>query len=212
MTVFALLVDGRLGSALAPPIGPLHLMSVSASGLRRPNRSGRASSKGWSSAVSDVHNGWRHAITRVLGSSWQRCRVHWIRNALARLEGPAHPGRRRDPPSFPATLCHKRRTRPGATSPTRCRTLAQTRCRTLAQTRCPDGRERADVLAYMAVPAQHRTKLHSTNPLERLNKEVKGRADVVGIFPNEASITRLLGAVPLEQNDEWLLQCRYMQI
>jgi putative transposase len=54
--------------------------------------------------------------------------------------------------------------------------------------------------------------LHSTNPLERLNKEVKRRADVVGIFPNEASITRLIGAVLLEQNDEWLLQHRYMQI
>ena len=66
-----------------------------------------------------------------------------------------------------------------------------------------------DVLAYLAFPAQHRTKLHSTNPLERLNKEVKRRADVVGIFPNEASITRLIGAVLLEQNDEWLLQCRY---
>ena len=69
-----------------------------------------------------------------------------------------------------------------------------------------------DVLAYLAFPAQHRTKLHSTNPLERLNKEVKRRADVVGIFPNEASITRLIGAVLLEQNDEWLLQCRYRQI
>jgi len=69
-----------------------------------------------------------------------------------------------------------------------------------------------DVLAYMAFPFQHRTKLHSTNPLERLNKEVKRRADAVGIFPNEASITRLIGAVLLEQNDEWLIQHRYMQI
>ena len=68
------------------------------------------------------------------------------------------------------------------------------------------------VLAYMAFPAQHRTKLHSTNPLERLNKEVKRRADVVGIFPNEASITRLIGAVLLEANDEWQLQHRYMQL
>ena len=67
-------------------------------------------------------------------------------------------------------------------------------------------------IGYMTFPSQHRTKLHSTNPLERLNKEVKRRADVVGIFPNEASITRLIGAVLLEQNDEWLLQCRYMQI
>ena len=69
-----------------------------------------------------------------------------------------------------------------------------------------------DVLAYLAFPAQHRTKLHSTNPLERLNKEVKRRADVVGIFPNEASIMRLIGAVLLEQNDEWQQQHRYMQL
>jgi len=69
-----------------------------------------------------------------------------------------------------------------------------------------------DVLAYMTFPEQHRVKLHSTNPLERLNKEVKRRADVVGIFPNEDSIIRLIGAVVLEQNDEFQLQNRYMQI
>ena len=70
----------------------------------------------------------------------------------------------------------------------------------------------ADVLAYMAFPAQHRAKLHSTNPLERLDKEVKRRADVVGIFPCEASITRLIGAVLLEANDEWQPQHRYMLV
>jgi putative transposase len=64
----------------------------------------------------------------------------------------------------------------------------------------------------MSFPAQHRTKLHSTNPLERLNKEIKRRADVVGIFPNEDSIRRLIGAVLLEANDDWQLQHRYMQI
>ena len=69
-----------------------------------------------------------------------------------------------------------------------------------------------DVLAYMAFPAQYRTKLHSTNPLERLNKEVKRRADVVGIFPSEASIIRLIGAVLLEANDEWQMQHRYMGV
>ena len=69
-----------------------------------------------------------------------------------------------------------------------------------------------DVLAYMAFPRQHRTKLHSTNPIERLNKEVKRRADVVGIFPNEASITRLIGAVLFEQNDEWQTASRYMMV
>jgi len=69
-----------------------------------------------------------------------------------------------------------------------------------------------DVLAYMTFPEQHRVKLHNTNPLERLNKEVKRRAVVVGIFPNEDSIIRLGGAVLLEQNDEYQLQHRYMQI
>lgn len=70
----------------------------------------------------------------------------------------------------------------------------------------------ANVIAYIAFPSQHRTKLHSTNPLKRLNKEVKRRADVVGIFPNEDSNVRLIGAVLLEANDKWQLQHRYMQI
>ena len=69
----------------------------------------------------------------------------------------------------------------------------------------------ADVLAHLDFPSQHRTKIHSTSPLERLNKEVNRRADVVGIFPNEGAIVRLIGAVLLEANDEWQLQHRYMQ-
>ena len=70
----------------------------------------------------------------------------------------------------------------------------------------------ADVLSHMDFPVQHRTKLHSTNRLERLNKEVKRRAAVVGVLPNEGAIVRLIGAVLLEANDEWQLQHRYMQI
>ena len=70
-----------------------------------------------------------------------------------------------------------------------------------------------DVLAYMSFPPQHRVKLHSTNPLERLNGEIKRRTEVVGIFPNEAAITRLVGAILLEQNDEWAVQrARYVTL
>lgn len=70
-----------------------------------------------------------------------------------------------------------------------------------------------DVLAYMSFPKEHRVKLHSTNPIERLNGEIKRRIDVVGIFPNDAAVARLVGALLLEQNDEWAVQCgRYMTL
>ena len=70
-----------------------------------------------------------------------------------------------------------------------------------------------DVLAYMTFPKEHRAKLHSTNPIERLNGEIKRRTDVIGIFPNDAAITRLVGALLLEQNDEWAVQrARYMTL
>ena len=74
-------------------------------------------------------------------------------------------------------------------------------------------RNEEDVLACMTFPQQHRTRLHSTNPIERLNGEIKRRTDVVGIFPNEASIRRLVGAILMEQTEEWTVQRgRYMTL
>ena len=155
--------------------------------------------------ISDAHDGLRLAITRVLGATWQRCRVHWMRNALAHVQTAQH--------TMVAAAIRQAflQTDAEAAHQTWRHVADQLRPRWPKLAALMDDSEH-DVLAYMTFPGQHRTKLHSTNPLERLNKEVKRRDDVVGIFPNEASITRLIGAVLLEQNDEWLLQCRYMQI
>jgi putative transposase len=155
--------------------------------------------------VSDAHEGIKAAIRRVLGATWQRCRVHWMRSALA------HVGKGQQ--AMVAAALRQAFLQADETSAHQVwRQVAdQLRPRWSKLAALMDESEH-DVLAYTGFPAQHRAKLHSTNPLERLNKEVKRRADVVGIFPCEASITRLIGAVLLEQNDEWQLQHRYMQV
>jgi len=155
--------------------------------------------------VSDAHTGLKAAIGRVFDATWQRCRVHWMRNALAHVQRGQH--------TVVAAAIRQAFNQPdrdqaGATWH---HVADQLRQRWPKLAGLMDDSEH-DVLAYMSFPAQHRTKLHSTNPIERLNKEVKRRADVVGIFPNEASITRLIGAVLFEQNDEWQTQHRYMQV
>ena len=136
----------------------------------------------------------------------QRCRVHWMRNALA------HAGRhgRGVASAFIATAFAQEDAE-AATAQWR-KVADQLRPKLPKLAAFMDDAE-TDVLAYMDFPAAHRTKLHSTNPLERLNGEVKRRTDVVGIFPNEAAITRLVGAILLEQNDEWTVQrARYMTL
>ena len=155
--------------------------------------------------ISDAHEGLKAAIARVLGATWQRCRVHAMRNALAYVPKGQH--------TMVAAAIRQAFIQPDHDNAVQTwRHVAdQLRARWPKLGAFMDDAE-ADVLAYMAFPAQHRTKLHSTNPLERLNKEVKRRADVVGIFPNEDSIVRLIGAVLLEANDEWQLQHRYMQV
>ena len=155
--------------------------------------------------ISDAHDGLKHAAAKVLKATWQRCRVHWMRNALAHVAKGQHT---MVAAALRQAFLHA--DQPAARQTWR-QVADQLRARWPKLAGLMDDSEH-DVLAYLAFPAQHRTKLHSTNPLERLNKEVKRRADVVGIFPNDASITRLIGAVLLEQNDEWQLQHRYMQL
>ena len=155
--------------------------------------------------ISDAHEGLKAALVRVLGATWQRCRVHAMRNALAYVPKGQH--------TMVAAAIRQAFIQPDHDNAVQTwRHVAdQLRARWPKLGTFMDDAE-ADVLAYMAFPAQHRSKLHSTNPLERLNKEVKRRADVVGIFPNDDSIVRLIGAVLLEANDEWQLQHRYMQV
>jgi putative transposase len=161
--------------------------------------------KGVKLVISDAHEGLKAAIRRVIGATWQRCRVHFARNALAYMPRGQH--------AMVAAAIRQAFIQPDPKSAgeTWRHVADQLRGRWPKLGVLMDESEE-DVLAYMTFPSQHRVKLHSTNPLERLNKEVKRRADVVGIFPNEDSIVRLIGAVLLEQNDEWQLQHRYMQI
>ena len=142
----------------------------------------------------------------VICATWQRCRVHFQRNALA------HAGKsgRRVVSAFIATAFAQDTAEAASTQ---WRAVAdQIRPKVPKLATLMDDAEH-DVLAYMSFPKEHRAKLHSTNPIERLNGEIKRRTDVVGIFPNDDAIVRLVGALLLEQNDEWTVQrTRYMTL
>jgi putative transposase len=157
-------------------------------------------------AISDAHEGLKAAVAKVLHATWQRCRVHTMRNLLA------HAGRQRRgvAAAFIATAFAQT---DAAAAKAQWRNVADQLRPKLPKLAAAMDEAEVDVLAYMDFPAAHRTKLHSTNSLERLNGEVKRRTDVVGIFPNEAAIYRLVGAILLEQNDEWSVQrARYMTL
>jgi putative transposase len=194
--------DGRR-EVLGMDIGPSEAETFWTAFLRKLARRGL---RGVKLVVSDAHEGLKAAVAKVLSATWQRCRVHFMRNALA------HAGKsgRRVVSAFIATAFAQNDAE-AAKAQWR-RVADQLRPKVPKLAALMDEAE-ADVLAYMSFPAQHRAKLHSTNPLERLNGEIKRRTEVVGIFPNEAAITRLVGAILLEQNDEWAVQrARYMTL
>jgi putative transposase len=183
-----------IGPSEAEPFWTSFLRSLTRRGLR-----------GVKLVISDAHVGLKAAIAKVLKATWQRCRVHFLRNALAH----AGKGQRQMVLALINTV-FAQETQEAAI--TQWRVVAdQLRAKLPKLAALMDDSE-SDVLAFMAFPKAHRTQIHSTNPLERVNAEVKRRTDVVGIFPNEPAITRLVGALLLEQNDEWQLQRRYMQL
>ena len=153
--------------------------------------------------ISDAHEGLKAAIGQVFTASGPRRRVHFLRNLLACVPKTSQ--------SLVGTLVRQIFVQPDAAS-------AQVAWRQVAdplRPRFPKAAALMDQaepegLAHLQFPAAHRLKIHSTNPLARLNKAVKRRANVVGLFPNEASIRRLIGAVLMEQNEEWQLQHRYL--
>jgi putative transposase len=155
--------------------------------------------------ISDAHLGLKAAVSKVFTATWQRCRVHFMRNAMAF----ANKGQRQMVVALINTAFAQETSKD-----------AHDQWRVVAdhfRTNMPklaamlDDAE-AEVLAFMDFPRAHRKQIASTNPLERLNAEVKRRTDVVGIFPNDAAIVRLVGALLLEQNDEWQLQRRYLSL
>src|SRR5271167_1471622 len=167
---------------------------------------GRRGLRGVKLVISDGHEGIKAAVSKVLCATWQRCRVHFMRNVMA------HAGRsgRRVVSAFIATAFAQD---DAEAAKVQWRKVADQLRPKLPKLAGLLDEAETDVLAYMTFPPAHRAKLHSTNPLERLNGEIKRRTEVVGIFPNEDAIVRLVGAILLEQNDEWAVQrARYMTL
>jgi transposase-like protein len=194
--------DGRR-EILGLDIGPSEAETFWTAFLRKLTRRGL---RGVKLVISDAHVGIKAAVARVLHASWQRCRVHFMRNVLAY----AGKNGRRVVSAFIATAFAQD---DAEAARAQWRRVADQLRPKLPKLAAFLDEAEADVLAYMTFPLAHRTKLHSTNPLERVNGEIKRRTDVVGIFPNEEAIVRLVGAILLEQNDEWAVQrARYMTL
>jgi putative transposase len=162
--------------------------------------------KGVELVVSDAHPGLKDAISSVLrGAAWQRCRTHFIRNLLTRVPKAAH--------GIVATYVRTIFAQPDAESvrAQHARTVEHLRGRfPRAADMLADAAE--ELLAFTAFPKEHWRQIWSNNPQERLNREIRRRTDVVGIFPNREAIIRLVGAVLCEIHDDWAVVRRYMTI
>ena len=194
--------DGRR-EVLGMDIGPSEAETFWTEFLRKLARRGL---RGVKLVISDAHEGLKAAAARVLNATHQRCRVHFARNALA------HAGKsgRRVVSALMATAFAQD---DAASAKAQWRKVSDQLRPKLPKLADLMDRAEDDVLAYMSFPAAHRVKLHSVNPIERVNREIKRRTEVVGIFPNEAAVTRLVGAILLEQSDEWAVQrSRYMTL
>ena len=153
--------------------------------------------------ISDAHIGLKNAIGQVLGVTWQRCHVHFKWNALAHVPRKQH---QMVASVIRTTLVQE--SRDNAVAQWR-ETADQLRKRLPKLGELMDDAD-SDVLAFITFPKEHWRQISSTNPLERINKEIKRRTNVVGIFPNDGAIIRLVGALVNEQSDEWQVTRKYM--
>ena len=193
--------DGRrevLGVATGPseaePFWKSFLRSLADRGLR-----------GVKLVIADDHKGLRAAAAKVFHAGHQRCRVHWMRNALAHV-----PPKQR--PAVVAMLKTIFAQDTAAAAHEQWRQVADALRERFPKLAELMDASRDDVLVYMTFPREHWPQIASTNPLERLNGEIKRRSDVIGIFPNDKAAVRLVGALMLEQNDEWAVSRRYMSL
>jgi len=156
-------------------------------------------------AISDQHEGLKQAIARVLACPWQRCTVHFLRDMVMHC--------RRDQRGLVAAALREIFNADSGEQAKERVTHVLERLQPVAPKVCSllEAAEE-DLIAFYALPREHWSKLRSTNPLERVNKEIGRRTDVVGIFPNDRAVIRLAGALLSEQNDEWLVQRRYLSV
>ena len=182
------------GASEAEPFWTAFLRSLADRGLR-----------GVKLVIADDHKGLRAAASRVFHAAHQRCRVHWMRNAMAHLA----PKQRPAVVAMLKTIFAQENAETAREQWASVADALRERCPKLVELM---DRSREEVLVYMSFPREHWAQIASTNPLERLNGEIKRRADVVGIFPNDRAVIRLVGALMLEQNDEWAVSRRYMSL